>query len=77
MTWIELAQEEAGKFGIALPPELADYYLWEETAFPYCDELTVREQLREVLQTNLAGLRAQYPTGVRTAYDRLKEDDSF
>lgn len=48
MTWIQMAKSIAEQYGIELDNEQADYFLWEETAFPVSGEEITRKQLHEV-----------------------------
>lgn len=82
MTWIELAQEEALKLGVALPPEVADGILWEYTGFPaFFDpeegaEATFRRQIREEITSRLVDYRTAYP-GLKglSSFQRIDQGD--
>lgn len=44
LAWIDVVRQEMGKY---VPDDVADYILWNETAFPFADVEHVRKQVRE------------------------------
>ena len=75
-TWIELAQEEARAFGVYLPDDIADFILWEKTAFPACDEAMIRQQVREHVRGNLYNMKVAFPPPPATGPTRFEKVDN-
>lgn len=44
ITWEDVVRQEMGR---DLPPDVAGYILWNETAFPFADVDYIRQQVRE------------------------------
>lgn len=72
MTWVDLAKEEGLKLGIHLTDEMADYILWEETAFPHGGKQYIREQVTAVLNANLYAMKTSFPPPPSTAPTRFE-----
>jgi hypothetical protein len=73
MTWIELAKEEAARLGVIITDEIADYILWEETAFPFDGPDQIRRQVAEFIEKH--GKNFEPKTEGPTVWNKLDESD--
>jgi hypothetical protein len=73
MTWLELAKEEAARLGVIIDDKLAEYILWEETAFPFDDPDNIRRQVAEFITAY--GKNFEPKVQGPTAWDKLDKDE--
>ncbi len=73
LTWLELAKEEAAKQGVVIDDRIADYILWEETAFPFDNPDAIRRQVADFISKHGKTFKPK-ETGP-TAWDKLASED--